>query len=255
MLEQLQELAKQRVAVKKLREKYDDTSQLGVSIIIPTCKPNYFNNILDNYMRLNYQNKELLIILNNNLLDIDKYRLITNKLENVRVYQIDENYTIGDCLNTGINESQYNFFAKMDDDDFYGSNYLTDLMNVFKYTDADITGKTSSFVYFEESNDLYFRDPYYEYKYVGCVLGSTILAKKEVFNKIRFRSLNNGEDSYFLEDCTRLGLKIYAADKFNYVCMRHKYLQHHTWKISHDDLKTITQKFITTTNFIPIVTV
>lgn len=85
-------LARERVALKKIREKYRGTDFPGVSIIISTNKLKYRDNIFSNFKRL-----------------------------------------------------QYNFISKIDDDDYYGDNYLTDLINVFKYTDAEVIGKLSAF--------------------------------------------------------------------------------------------------------------
>ena len=44
-------------------------------------------------------------------------------LPNVRVYQLHEKATLGDCLNYGVIKSKYDIIAKLDDDDYYGPNY------------------------------------------------------------------------------------------------------------------------------------
>lgn len=251
----LDQLAKERIMIKQIREKFSTITKPGVSIITPTNKRKYIHNIFNNYARLEYTCKELIIILNSNELNEEDYKSKSIALKNVRIFQLDESYTLGQCLNFGIEHSRYNYISKMDDDDYYCANYLVDLMNVFAYTDAQITGKMSSFVYFEDSNALYIREPNNQFRYVDVITGSTILAKKEIFQKIQFQHLIVGEDSRFLIDCQSAGIKIYAADKFNYVCMRHKNLQEHTWRMSSEDLMSISEKFLITTDLLPIITV
>ncbi|WML35843.1 glycosyltransferase family A protein [Clostridium sp. OS1-26] len=234
----LKQFAKERVLVKRIREKCSKTSQPGVSIIVPTNKSKYINSIFKNYNRLIYPYKELIIILNNDKLNIKDYKMKAEGLKDVRIFQLGENYTLGECLNLGIEQSKYDYISKIDDDDYYGAYYLIDLMNVFKYTDAQITGKATCFIYFQNNNNLGIFLPNYENRYVNHLAGGTILFKKEVFKKVKFRSLNIGEDNYFLNDCSSAGLKIFSSDKYNYVYMRNKNLHEHTWQISQKELLT-----------------
>lgn len=250
----LKQIAEERLALKQIREKYSKTPRPGVSIITPTNKPIYIDNILNNFINSRYLYKELIIILNNNNMNIDYYKIKTEWLKHISIFQLDERNTLGDCLNYGIAQARYDYITKMDDDDYYGPNYLIDLMNVFKYTDAEVVGKLSCFIYFEDNNTLYARQSEYTHQYVKSLNGSNLLVKKEVFNKVKFNSLTLGEDTQFLVDCENIGIKIYAADRFNYVCIRNKDLQNHTWKAESEALKSVSEKILTTSNYIPIVT-
>lgn len=254
----LEQIARERVLLKKIREKCSKTSQHGVSIITSTNKPNYANNIFNNYTRFSYPYKELIIILNNNRLNISDYEIKAKDLPTVQIFQLDENCTLGECLNFGIEHSKYDYISKMDDDDYYGNNYLTDLMNVFKYTDAKVTGKSTCFMYFKDKNALSLYLPNHENKYVtGGIAGGTITFKKEIYQNIRFRHLKtDGEDTNFLKDCNSANIRIFSADKYNYVYIRNKDLNDHTWKISSEELISYySDKLLLTTNFYPIVTV
>lgn len=253
-----EQMAREKVLLKRIREKCSKTSPLEVSIIAPTNKSKYIDNIFANYTRLNYIYKELIIILNNNKLNIKDYKMKTKDLKDVQIFQLDESCTLGECLNFGIERSKYNYISKMDDDYYYGPNYLIDLMNVFKYTDAQLTGKTSRFVYFEDNNTLGIISPNHENVYVSHnIAGGTLTFKKEIFEKIKFRSIkNNGTDTHFLRDCNDAKIKMFSADKYNYVYMKHRNLDDHTWKISSDELKRNTsKKFLVTTTYTAVTTV
>lgn len=140
---------------------------------------------------------------------------------------------MGYCLNLGVECAKFSYIAKMDDDDYYAPNYILDAVNVFNYTSADITGKLSYFVYFEETDTLGIFNPNNDNRYTNLVAGATLLVKRQVFDKVKFGNIiGAGEDSKFLGDCVNEGFRIYSTDIFNYVYMKHKDISQHTWKIS-----------------------
>lgn len=241
--------------VLSLREKFEGCIEPGVSIIIPTNKIKYAENIFENYSRCNYKNKELIIILNNNKLNIEDYIKKAEKYENVRIYKLDEKISLGYCMNYGVEVSKYNYIAKMDDDDYYASNYILDAVNIFRYVDADIVGKASYFVYYEKYNCMGIMNTEYNNKYTPYIAGSTFFIKKEVFKKVKFRNLSLAEDFNFISDCSKANIKIYSGNRYNYVYMRHKKLSDHTWKISSNDLYKVTRKVNCSKNYYEIITV
>lgn len=238
------------ICINKVRNKLQHFHKPGVSIIMATNKAKYLDNIYNNFIRSNYKTKELIIILNNNEMNKKDYDNKFKDFNNVTIFEIDENVTLGECLNLGVNQAKYDYVAKMDDDDYYGANYLLDSMNVFEYTDAQITSKGTHFVYFEETNTLTIRMLNIENRYTfDCVLGGTFLIKKSVFDKIQFRNINQGEDTQFVNDCNARGIKIFAGDRYNYVYIRHKNVRDHTWKISEWELLRQCQIISKTSDF------
>lgn len=235
-------IEQQKLIIKQQRAKYKDYVKPGVSLILSTNKSDYMENIFKTYERLNYEPKELIIILNNNEMSFDRYNEIASKYNNIRVFQIDQSHTLGECLNYAIEKSNYDYIAKIDDDDFYGENYLIDQMNVFNYTDAYVTGKSKWFNYFEHNNDLRIMRWTPENAMTTAVAGGTILAKKEVFNKIKFHKVNFAEDKAFFEDCLNNGYKIYSNNRFNYAYIRHINLDNHTWKVDTSEIENISLK-------------
>ena len=68
--------------------------------------------------------------------------------ENVTIYQLPEEKTLGECLNFGIEKARYNIVAKFDDDDYYSPYYLTEAMRIFLTTDAQVSWKRKSLYVF-----------------------------------------------------------------------------------------------------------
>lgn len=213
-----------------------NTDTPGVSIITCTKRLNFINNIIENFNRQKYIKKELIIILNNNSIKLWEAEQVAKQYENVRVFQLNEEFSLGECLNFGIEKSKFEIISKFNDDDYYASEYLVDIINAYSYTDAEIIGKCSYYIYFEGSKILAIRHPNNENRYTKFITGSTLTFKKEIFNKVKFPSKSSSEDIQFLKNCVANGFKIYSVDRFNYVYIRHKSTNEHTWKFQNKDL-------------------
>ncbi|WP_425446813.1 glycosyltransferase [Dethiothermospora halolimnae] len=226
----------------------------GVTIITSTKRNKFIDRVFDNYKRQNYSNKELIIILNKNDMDLSKWKKKSEKYNNIRIFKVDENEPLGVCLNFGVTKRKYDYMAKFDDDDYYGPDYLVNMMEEFKNTDAHIIGKDNYFVYFENDNILAVRKRNKQNRFVNHVAGSTLVIKKEVLNKVKFDSkLKRGVDTKFLKDCKKQGFKIYSSDKYNHVVCRRPNLDEHTWQISQKDFLRTLKYIAHTDNFEPYV--
>lgn len=202
----------------------------GVSIITCTNKTKFMKNIFTNYRNQALKNKELIVILNNDKLRLNKWRAKARNFQHVSVYQIPEKVSLGSCLNFAVKKAKYNYIAKFDDDDFYAPAYLPNSLLALKISKADIVGKKTHFLYMPDSQLLVIRNPFAENRLVRRVEGGTILAKRSVFNRVKFRDVSLGEDNRFYEDCRAKGFKIFATNRFFYTYMRRNNNRDHTWR-------------------------
>lgn len=207
----------------------------GVSVITCTNRPNSLDNIINNYISQNHKLKELIIIINNDIIDLDLWMERVKEYNDIRLYKLSDKFSLGKCLNYAVDKSNYPYISKFDDDDFYGPNYLVDSVNAFKYTEAGVVGKNTVYSYLEGPQLLALRYPNQENRYCEYVAGSTLTVKKEIFNYIKFKELSRGEDTKFLMDCIKFGVKIYATDRFNHVVIRRHDISTHSWKITENE--------------------
>jgi len=217
----------------------------GISVIICTKRQRYIENVFENYDAQTWKLKELIIILNHDKMNIGKYRRRARKSKNVSVYQLPEHTSLGECLNFGVDNSMYNYVAKFDDDDYYAPDYLTDSMQAFQKTNADIVGKRTHYVYLEASNILLLLNPKNENNFVSTLPGATLVIRKAVFNQVRFSKRDLGEDSKFCRDCVKLGLKMFSDHKYNFVAIRRENADGHTWPITEQRLISKSNVLIT----------
>ncbi|MCM1989295.1 glycosyltransferase family protein [Oceanirhabdus seepicola] len=204
--------------LNKIGFKYKQIPMSGVSIITITNNINTLNNIVNNYTIQKYSKKELVLILNNKKIDIKEIKLKLKKYRGIRIIQAGENQSYNDYLKLGIENSQCDYISIFDSNDYYSPNFLTDLMNTFKYTDAKIAGKLSHHCFLKNNKKLMLVAPNSEYRYVNYLYSSTLVIKKELFNiiKLKTTSKENIWDDFF-NQCIKNHIKLYSSDKFNYV--------------------------------------
>lgn len=227
----------------------------GVSVITCTKRPDSLKNIIENYLNQNYPLKELIIIINKDSIDIDIWKEEVQKYRDIKIFKLPEKKSLGECLNYAVEMSNYPYISKFDDDDYYAPNYLTDILNAFKYTEADVVGKLTVYGYLEKNNSLIIRYPNYEHQYVSFVAGSTLTIRKDIFNKLKFPHVSKGEDTGFLSKCKQKGIKVYSTDRFNHVVIRRPNITSHSWQISEEHFMKNSRIVTTTKNYKSIITI
>lgn len=229
------------VIYKKSLPKVRDDNP-GVSIITPTNRTDYIDRIFANYKRQSFKNKELIIILNKDSMDLRTYKERAIPYENIRIFQIDEKYKLGECRDYGIKQARLDYIALFDDDDYYGPNYLSRSINTFSKVKADIVGKGSFFTYFEGSKTLavfnHLNNLRNEHQYVRHVCDPTLVFKRSIMEKIKtYPSAQVNPDVLFQDLCIEYGFKIYSNDKYNFVLHRHPNpSKNHTWTVEERDI-------------------
>ncbi|MGG3466176.1 glycosyltransferase [Neobacillus pocheonensis] len=208
--------------------------KLLVSIITCTIREENMDNVFNNYQQQSYKDKELIIILNKDSMDIDRWIEKAKKYRNVQVYQLHQKATLGDCLNFGIMKAKDDIIAKFDDDDYYGPDYIKSSIEAFKNKHISIIGKSSVFIYFKNIKALIHVSGN-ENSITDSVAGATLMFRKNVFQQVQFEKVNRGEDYHFLEQCKEKGLTIYSTDRFHFAVIRQD-ADKHTWKISEEEL-------------------
>lgn len=203
----------------------------GVSVIVCTNRPQFFHNILRNFLNQRYAHKELIIILNKDSMDVRQYRNKIRAYPRISVYQVPEKISLGQCLNCGIAKARLPLIAKFDDDDYYSPFYLREQVKALRRTKSDIVGKHASLVYLEASKKLIIRSPGEANKQAHFVQGGTLLFTGRVSRQVRFPDRSLGEDVAFLKQCRDKGYETYATSPYNYVYMRRENKRSHTWRV------------------------
>jgi hypothetical protein len=194
---------------------------ISVATVTNKTEPRIITNIFNNFKRQLYPSKELILVINSNE-DVIKYNTVANEMDilNYHIYTLKPTITLGECLNYSIREMNGIYWAKMDDDDYYGEKYLVEAHYSLITNKTDLVGKKSVRLYDEDTSTMYNLNQS-KNKFVTFVRGPTFFCHKSLFSKhIIFHHLNHGEDTKLLKDLIKHCKKIYASSDENFIYIR-----------------------------------
>ena len=121
--------------------------------------------------------------------------------------------------------------AKMDDDDWYGTEHLSDLVLAAGYSGADLVGKGAEFVYLEGSDVTIRRGLGAGEAPSHTISGGTLLVRAAVLREVcGWRGVPRGVDAALIDDVARAGGAIWRTHPFGFLVRRTT--GSHTWRIS-----------------------
>ncbi|MDW5328814.1 glycosyltransferase [Plantactinospora sp. KLBMP9567] len=214
-----------------------------VSIVAPTHRLGGYESIIRNAGRQTYRDFELILGLHGVDEPESRIRDVARDqgLHNLTIVRLPSERSLGSVCNELIEAASGTHVARMDDDDFYGAHYLEDQMRAFEYTEADVVGKWTRFIYLEKLPALGVIFPGNEHVYGPPLCGGTLLMRRDLCDAVKFADRTRGEDIAFLIDCARQGCATYATDRFNYVYVRHADKSRHTYQPDDLDLLSRTR--------------
>ncbi|AJE66427.1 glycosyltransferase [Corynebacterium glutamicum] len=215
---------------------HEKSSLPTVSVMVSTNRPHQIEHVLTQVAHQQQVEMELLLLCHGfePKHDMISRRCVELGIQNYKILEGPASWSLGACLNKIVEESSGQVLAKFDDDDFYGPNYLLDQLNALNYSGAGLVGKECSYLYDAETDVIIRRRPEREHIFTRFVAGPTLVGFAEVFRAHPFADRSTGEDTEFLRDLVEGDVKIYAADRFNFLQMRNK--TGHTWSVSGAEL-------------------
>ncbi|SFE08610.1 Glycosyl transferase family 2 [Bacillus sp. OV194] len=232
-----------------------------VSVITCTIRDSCMDNIFDNYKNQNYDQKELIIVLNQDSMCLKKWREKAKNYDNVSVFQVPQQTSLGNCINFAVGHAKYDIIANFEDDDYYAPAYLQHSLFVLNAMKADVIGKTSVYIYLKNKQVLAVFNPGNENQYVNdqnsfgkqYLQGGTLVFYKAILDLVRFPDQIKEVDRIFCRDCVKAGLRVYSTTKENFTYVRNDDQEQHTWKVPVDVILSISQFITKTDDFKPIV--
>jgi glycosyltransferase involved in cell wall biosynthesis len=228
-----------------------------VSVISCTMRNHCMDNIFQNYLKQTYETKELIIILNHDEMDINKWKEKASQYKNVSVYQLPQNTSLGACINFAVERARFDLVANFEDDDYYCKFYLEKSVNNLRKLNVDVIGKTSVYIYLKNRQILAVFNPNNENQFVNdqksfgkqYLQGGTLVFKKKVHEKVKFADQIRELDRVFSMDCVKNGFKVYSSTKDDFVYIRSDDEGQHTWKVPVDIIINVSQVIAKTSNF------
>lgn len=207
-----------------------------ISILVSTIRPWQLEHVFQTVGSQRDVDAELVLLTHGFTADGPTIRHLKEQygVPAVTLLTAEAQVPLGECLNMCVTAAAGQVLTKMDDDDFYAANYLSDQLFALEYSGADVVGKQAHYMYLAGRNATLLRFPEWEHRYTRTVMGPTIMGSAGVFRSSPFAAVGSGEDTGFLRDVVAVGGAVYASDRFNYCQQRAP--EGHTWKISDTEL-------------------
>lgn len=208
-----------------------------VSPVLVTMRPDRLHAILAMLARQRFDDAEWIVGLHGfgvpDLAGADRHAL-----GKAAVLEMPAAWPLGRCLNAAVAEARGRFVAKIDDDDIYGRDYLSEAVAHLRSGKGDIVGKAETFVYLEGSGCVMLRLPGSSHARCDYVAGPTLAFARSLADSHPFAEVAVREDNRFLDDCRRAGRVVYATSRRNFLYVRRAGADTHTSKRSDADFQS-----------------
>lgn len=216
-------------------EGFDAPAMPTIDVICVSNRPDFLPRTVRNVAIQKYPHVRLIFVTNSDEFDPDEVDRALAELPNAIWFAMPPDKTLGECLNAARERATADFFAKFDDDDLYGAEYLSDMVLATRFADASVYGKRTFHAHLERTDQTVVRHEGNEFAYTTLVMGGTLLVRRRDTVGIDFEARPSGSDTRFLEACTDAGLRIFSTDRFNYLMARRGATASHTWTIDDDE--------------------
>jgi hypothetical protein len=198
-------------------------------VIVPFSRPENLNTVLCNFNRQKFPFKKLVLVENGRALGASKGFYALEKSALILTSEAHQSV----AKNTAIAEIRKRgggFCVTMDDDDWYGPQYLDEACGYAKT--YDVIGKSRHFVSMDGNLWLCSRET--ANRPAGWLTGGTIACWAE--NAPEYPVSKWGEDALFCMLALKLGMTAFGTDIYHYL-YRRSAKQQHAWVITPQRLR------------------
>ncbi len=199
-----------------------------VSILLPTRRPQQLRFALRQVARQRDVDVELVLATHGHPPDRDALDELTRTSGiEVTCVEAPEQTPFGDLLNEAARRATGDVLLKMDDDDWYGPDFVTDLLLARAHSGADVVGCPPEFIFVEQLG-LTVRRRYPTERFGGVVAGGTMVVSRDAHDAVGgFRRMRRYVDAGFQQAIAAAGGVVYRAHGHGYVLRRAPV--GHTW--------------------------
>ena len=214
----------------------------SVSAVLLTNRETYLTHSMQQIAKLDYPNLQVVVGLHG--LELTSARIAELKDlagREIEFISISSNLSFGAAMQLVSQSADGELITKMDDDDYYGSNHLWDLVLARMYSGAQVVGKALDWIYLEGEDTTVFRPTYAAEKYSFFVAGGTILISRADLDAVGgWRPVSKSIDRALLESVKQVGGLIYRTHGLGYIYVRH--LAPHTASVSSEHFLSKTER-------------
>ena len=199
-----------------------------VSVVLSTMRPARVASVLHALAAQRYPHLEIAVALHGVETPTTPEFTEAVRVSGATVTTYDQSVSFGSVLADTARRTSGDLVVKIDDDDIYGPQVIGDLVLAYLYSNADVVGKTTEYLYFEEIDHTVHRKFMTE-AYHYQVAGGAMMLSRAALNEIGgWRPTPNSTDRSVLIRLGNSGAIAYRTHSLGYVYIRHA--EGHTWK-------------------------
>lgn len=197
--------------------------QPSVSITMATNRPELVRWAVENVRRQTHRPLQLVLALHGEGFDGVKVEAELARLAiPVKLVHVDRAANLGNALTAATDEATGEVLTKMDDDDLYGSNHISQLVSTWRETGARLVGKLPEWSYLCGHNVTIRRYAGSGARHRYRMSGGTMMIRRVDFDHIGgWRSVPRRVDTWLMDDVVAGGGKIHQAPSSGYMVIRH----------------------------------
>lgn len=236
---ELRSVPQRREAMKRFGGFYelaDHAESLGqrllpsVSVVLSSARPARVVAVLQALARQTYPRLEVVLALHGHDGPLAPDLQQAVDAVDAQVHRFESTVVFGAVLAELARRSSGDLVVKIDDDDVYGSRVIEDLVMAYVYSGADVVGKTTEYLYFEEIDHTVHRRFGTE-RYHHQLAGGTMMLSQSTLGAVGgWRSTPASTDRSVLIRLGAAGGTGYRTHSLGYVYVRHT--DGHTWRAS-----------------------
>ncbi|WP_462420191.1 hypothetical protein [Salinicoccus sp. Marseille-QA3877] len=217
--------SKEKLQVKK--------NKIDISVIVTTKRSENLTNLVNDLNIQQNVNMQVILLTHGYILDEKSKLILYNQADfELLILSESEDVSFGNCLNECINHVKYDYVLKMDDDDYYFSNFIIDIYLGIKYSGATLAGKNAFFFYLEEDNVVGERRMDFQFKDVKEIKGNTLLCRTATLKEYKFGDLYRHVDSDLIIRLREDGKRIYSIHPYDMCVYRAADKTGHTFQVN-----------------------
>ncbi len=207
-----------------------------VSVLAATRRPDKLADLLATVGAQTYPRLELVLGLHGDGWGADPEiaALATSFAPALRIVRVDGALPLGAVLNAAAAAASGSLLTKMDDDDFYSTEHVWDLVLAHEYSGAQLVGKSAEYVYLEQIDKTVrdrqrhkFSEQYIPF--IGVSGGVLMISRHDFEQAGGWRRVPRRVDIALAQDVAALGGRIYWTHGAGYLRVRHG--DEHTWNV------------------------
>lgn len=193
-----------------------------VSVVVVTHRSDFLDHLFTQLRGLSYPRLELVFGLHGEGVDARRAAELAADLPfPVTFVPVDPSATLGEALQRCSDRAEGALITKMDDDDYYGSEHIWDLVLARQYSGAEVVGKTLDWIHLVSSDVTVFRPTYPAEKYADFVAGGTMLISRADLAEVGgWRPVPKSVDRALLDRVLADGGLVYRTHGLGYIYVR-----------------------------------